>query len=200
VNSAFLGSRYSLFALLVLLHALAGCSGTEAPGQSLTATDTKSSDNSKLGSSTPETRPRSERVDVAATPSDVFDLRADQVRDYRVRALRGEAEAAVALVEYYNLRREWLEADIWTQIGAENGDSSTMLARAIALQRSGGRDSCERARFWLNRSLQAVTKEIASVDLNPKERASLEGYSEMLTRRIVELESDEKACAWSSSG
>jgi hypothetical protein len=185
---------------VTLLSVCAACTNGDAPAETTRPNRAESSQPANSSRDKAATPQAVAGDDVAATPSDQYDLSAQQVREYRDSALRGKADAASVLVEYYNLRREWLEAEIWVQIGAENGDLSSMFWLALSLQSGGGRDNCERARFWLKRSLQINARELALPDLSSKDRASVEGYAEMLTREISELESNNKSCGWSVGG
>lgn len=85
-----------------------------------------------------------------------------------MKALDGDPDAAYNLSEYYALRQQWVEADQWDKIGAENGHPISAEKIARDLWAIGGHHNCQRAIFWLEqakRVLDATHNQTKSADL-----------------------------------
>jgi hypothetical protein len=94
----------------------------------------------------------------------------------------GDARSAVIVAAYFANSKSpnRSEADKWTLIAAENGDAPSAVEVAWSLQSQGGKESCLRAKFWLEKA--ALTQE-ALPSASGKNELSVEEELGLVTLR-----------------
>lgn len=120
----------------------------------------------------------------AVTTHALFDFTADQLVELETKALLGDGDAANLVAEYYSLRKQWTESDLWVRIGAENRNPNTAQILARRLWKLGGFHNCLRAIYWMDvssRAYAAIGAHSAAEDM-----ASIKS----------EIERDEANCLW----
>jgi hypothetical protein len=167
-------SATSAFALVLASGFVTGCSDKR---------DVQASRTRVSSTSVAQSIPSPPASDALTTHA-LFNFTADQLLELETKALSGDGDAANSVAEYYSLRKQWTESDLWVRIGAENGNPNTAQMLARRFWKLGGFHNCLRAIYWMDISSNAyaaIGAQSAADDM-----ASIKS----------EIERDEVNCLW----
>ena len=83
-----------------------------------------------------------------------------EIKALEPQALKGSAEAAKRLCDFYDfVRMDRVKSMFWAQIAAENGGRINEYNYGFMLHEDSNPNNQQRARFWLERAARAGDKE-----------------------------------------